>query len=211
MATTTAPGVFTALGRATVTDELEALSAIVRRSTVQIRAGDRGVGSGVIWQPDGLIITNAHVARARHAHVRFSDGETVEARLVARDAERDLAALKVEGHGLPAATIGDPEQTRSGELVVALGNPWGVAGALALGVLHAAGDVRPSTSGRYVLADIRLAPGNSGGPLADARGRVIGINTMIVNGLGVAISTREVAAFLRDASGVSSRGGERAA
>jgi serine protease Do len=201
------------LGGFAVADELEALSAIVRRSTVQIRAGDRGVGSGVIWQRDGLIVTNAHVARARHMGIRLWDGDPLDARLVARDPERDLAVLSVDGRDLPAAVIGDPTRLRSGELVVALGSPWGVAGSLALGVVHSAGGTGDGPRDRWVLADIRLAPGNSGGPLADARGRVIGINTMIVNGLGVAISTREVAAFLQQLSGSGSagRGGERAA
>jgi len=120
------------------------------------------------------------------------------------DARRDLATLKVEAGGLPAATFGDSNALRVGELVMAIGNPMGFIGALTTGVVHALGSLAGFGRQSWVLADVRLAPGNSGGPLADAHGRVIGINTMIVNGLGAAVPGNAVTAFLRrGASGFS--------
>jgi serine protease Do len=126
------------------------------------------------------------------------------AKLLARDPRRDLATLKVEASGLPAAAFGDSSALRVGELVMAIGNPMGFIGALTTGVIHALGNLSGFGAQSWVLADVRLAPGNSGGPLADAHGRVIGINTMIVHGLGAAVPSNAVAAFLRrGASGFS--------
>ena len=161
-------------------------------------------GSGVIATADGQIVTNAHVAREAGASVRLWDGRDLPATLLARDARRDLATLKVEAGGLPAATFGDSGALRVGELVMAIGNPMGFIGALTTGVVHALGSLGGFGRQSWVLADVRLAPGNSGGPLADASGRVIGINTMIVNGLGAAVPGSAVTAFLRrGASGIS--------
>ena len=177
----------------------------LRRSTVEVRlpAASAG-GSGVIASPDGQIVTNAHVARGAGASVRLWDGRELPAALLARDPRRDLATLKVEAGGLPAATFGDSAALRVGELVMAIGNPMGFIGALTTGVVHALGSLAGFGPQSWVLADVRLAPGNSGGPLADASGRVIGINTMIVNGLGAAVPGNAVRAFLRrGASGFS--------
>jgi len=174
----------------------------LRRSTVEVRTGGSGVGSGVIWTDDGLVITNAHVARADMATLVLADGRTLAGRVTARDRRRDLATIAIAGGpsvtGLTPATVGHPSTLRTGDLVVALGNPLGIAGALALGVVHA---LEPGRAGRprWIRADIRLAPGNSGGPLADARGRVVGVNTMIANGLGIAVPVTTVARFLADA------------
>src|SRR5579862_871000 len=176
----------------------------LRRSTVEVRLrGTSGAGSGLIATPDGQIVTNAHVARG-DASVRLWDGREYPARLVARDVRRDLATLQVTASGLPAASFGDSNALRVGELVMAIGNPMGFIGALTTGVVHALGTLGGFGSQSWVLADVRLAPGNSGGPLADAYGRVIGINTMIVNGLGAAVPGNAVTAFLRrGASGFS--------
>jgi serine protease Do len=177
----------------------------LRRSTVEVRlrGADAG-GSGVIASPDGQIVTNAHVARGEDASVRLWDGRELPATLLARDARRDLATLKVEAAGLPAATFGDSGALRVGELVMAIGHPMGFIGALTAGVVHAQGSLSGFGRQSWVLADVRLAPGNSGGPLADASGRVIGINTMIVSGLGAAVPGNAVKAFLRrGASGFS--------
>ena len=181
----------------------------LRRSTVEVRlpgthAWDGAGGSGVIASPDGQIVTNAHVARGADASVRLWGGRELPAKLLARDARRDLAVLKVEAGGLPAAVFGDSGALRVGELVMAIGNPMGFIGALTTGVVHALGSLSGFGRQNWVLADVRLAPGNSGGPLADAYGRVIGINTMIVNGLGAAVPGNAVKAFLRrGASGFS--------
>lgn len=162
----------------------------LRRSTVQVVSGSgraRGTGSGVIWSEAGTVITNAHVALHDTARVQLWDGRTIEAQVKARDARGDLAMLKVEAGGLHAVRWRDSRSLRPGELVLAVGNPLGFVGALTTGVVHAAGAVNGLGRGRWIQAAIRLAPGNSGGPLADAEGRVVGINTMIVPG-GVALS-----------------------
>ena len=170
----------------------------LRRSTVQVRLpGMQAGGSGVISTADGQIVTNAHVARGGHASVELWDGRELPATLLARDARRDLATLKVEASGLPATPFGDSNALRVGELVIAIGNPMGFTGALTTGVVHALGNLPGFGAQSWVLADVRLAPGNSGGPLADAHGRVIGINTMIVHGLGAAVPGNAVSAFLR--------------
>jgi len=170
----------------------------LRRSTVQVLLpGANAGGSGVISSADGAIVTNAHVARGGHASVHLWDGRELPAKLLARDPRRDLATLKVEASGLPAAAFGDSSALRVGELVMAIGNPMGFIGALTTGVIHALGNLPGFGAQSWVLADVRLAPGNSGGPLADAHGRVIGINTMIVHGLGAAVPGNAVTAFLR--------------
>jgi serine protease Do len=174
----------------------------LRRSTVQVFPDRRGGGSGVIWNSDGAIMTNAHVARKDAAQVQLWDGRRFPARVTSRDARRDLAVLRIEASGLDAAAVGDSSALRPGELVVAIGSPLGFAGALSTGVAHSAG------SG-WIYANVRLAPGNSGGPLANARGEVIGINTAIVNGLGMAVPSNAAAEFLlqgpRPALGVTLR------
>ena len=173
--------------------EVARLAERLGRVTVQVLSGPRdrrAVGSGVVWPPDGLILTNAHVARGDVA-VALADGRVLGARLVARDPERDLAALVVNATGLPAADVGDAAVLRVGQLVLALGNPWGLARALTAGLVHA-------VDRRVIQADLRLAPGNSGGPLADAGGRVVGLNTMIVGGLGLAVPSGVVRRFVRE-------------
>jgi serine protease Do len=216
----------------------------VRASLVQVHAGSRGIGSGVVWsvgapnasgEAEATIITNAHVVMAARGTTLVvqpvgSDQE-LAATLTAVDPTRDLAALKVTGKGFTAAEIGDSATLRVGELVIAVGNPWGRVGAMTAGVVAARAPVdleeeakhadpiapdesRPNESreerfrrgwrpGRrmeteVIQADIRLYPGNSGGPLADARGRVVGINAMVVGGLGFAIPSRAVRQFLAE-------------
>jgi serine protease Do len=169
----------------------------LRRSTVQVFDGRRGAGSGVIWRADGWIVTNAHVVRGNSARVGFADGRTIEAEVIGRAAERDLAALYVAANDLPAAEIGASTAVRVGEIVLAAGSPFGVRGAVSAGVLHGIGSVARVGKQRWLQADLELAPGNSGGPLADANGRVIGINSMIAMGLGLAIPSQEVEQFLR--------------
>src|SRR4029077_331135 len=120
------------------------------------------------------------------------DGSTHDASLVSRDTRRDLATLKIAASGLPAATPGDSSALRVGELVIAVGNPLGFIGAMTTGVVHSLPNGQ-----RWVAADVRLAPGNSGGPLADAQGRVIGINTMIAGGLALAVPSNAVGEFLK--------------
>ena len=172
----------------------------LRRSTVHVSSGngrDRGGASGVIWLANGLIVTNAHVARSTHPRVELWDGRDFEASVAAYDARRDLAALRIIADGLPAATAGDSSGLRPGELAIAVGNPLGFAGAVSTGVIHSIGPLHGMGAQDWVRATARLAPGNSGGPLANAEGRVIGINTAIVNGLGLAVPSRDIGEFLR--------------
>jgi serine protease Do len=169
----------------------------LRRSTVLVRpTGRRGNGSGVLWSPDGLIVTNAHVAGGSRAEISLWDGREFHAEVTARDARRDLAALRIPKRDLSAAEVGDSSRVRPGEIAIAVGNPLGFVGALTTGVVHAVGPIRGLGSLTWVQSDVRLAPGNSGGPLADARGRVIGINSMIAGRLALAIASNEVARFL---------------
>jgi serine protease Do len=180
----------------------------LRRSTVQIFNGAtkrdaRSQGSGIVWNAGGLILTNAHVARTPEAEIELWDGRRFHARVASRDPRRDLATLRVAvDHGatdgaLEPATPGDSTSLRPGELVIAVGNPLGFAGALSTGVVHSIGTLPGMGGQSWIRADVRLAPGNSGGPLANAEGRVIGINTAIVNGLGVAVPAHTALDFLR--------------
>jgi serine protease Do len=166
----------------------------LRRSTVVIHAG--GSGSGVIWSTDGTIVTNAHVARRSQLGVQLWDGRELEARIVSRNPRRDIALLRVNANNLPAATVADSSQVRPGELAIAIGNPLGFIGALTTGTVHGTGPLRGLGPHSWIQANLRLAPGNSGGPLADARGRIIGINTMVAGRLALAIPSNAVQDFL---------------
>jgi serine protease Do len=187
------------IGAESVTSGIDAdfgaLAAKLRASTVRVvDERGRGQGSGIVWNAHGLILTNAHVVRGGSALVVGDNGAKFRARVVGRDPQRDLAALHVD-----VRTDLVPAEIRAsapavGELVVAAGNPLGLVGAVTAGVVH-------RSSSRWVVADVRLAPGNSGGPLADAEGRVVGINSMVARGLALAIPVATVAAFLGIAVG----------
>jgi serine protease Do len=168
----------------------------LRRSTVLIHAEGRGSGSGVVWSSDGVIVTNAHVARGGHNVIQLWDGREFRARTISRDSRRDLIALRIDASNLHAAACADSSEVRPGELALAIGNPMGFIGALTTGVIHAIGPVRGLGPRTWVQAGVRLAPGNSGGPLADAHGRVIGINTMVAGRLALAIPSNAVQDFL---------------
>jgi serine protease Do len=180
----------------------------LRRITVQVRAGGRRAGAGVAWLRRGVVVTNAHVAAAPRAEIVTADGRTFTARVTGRDPRRDLAVLAVAADALEPALRTDARGLRAGELLVALGHPLGVANAAALGVVHRAPTGEPGPGG-WLHADIRLAPGNSGGPLANAAGRVAGINAMIAGGLGIAVPTHVIEQFVHEVLGGG--GGARAA
>jgi serine protease Do len=143
-----------------------------------------------------VIITNAHVARASQMRVQLWDGREFDATVVSRDTQRDIAELHIHATDLPAAVAADSSQLRPGELAIAIGNPLGFVGALTTGVIQAVGPLLRFGPLPWVQADVRLAPGNSGGPLADARGHVIGINTMVAGRLALAMPSNAVAHFL---------------
>ncbi len=165
-----------------ISGELAALAERVRAGVVQIKDG-RGAGSGTIWSPDGLIVTNHHVAPGERARVTTTDGLKLEGRAIASLPERDLAILQVDARGLPALPVGDSGALRIGELVAAVGHPLGVPNAMSLGIFSGVGPIE-GRGGRHfqeaILADIELRPGNSGGPLVNARGEVVGINAMVL-------------------------------
>jgi serine protease Do len=174
---------------------IEEIASQLREVTVRVHSRGRhgeGVGSGVLWSRHGIVVTNAHVARASNATLELWNGQRLDAELVARDPSRDLAALRVGVRDLPHANVGNARALRVGEIVVAVGHPLGIRGAVSTGIVHAATHDAP-----VVRSDVKLAPGNSGGPLATTSGEVVGINAMIVNGLGVAIASHVVEEFLR--------------
>lgn len=173
----------------------------LRRSTVQVLEAGHGAGSGIIWNAAGLVLTNAHVVNGATAQVEFWDGARLPAKMLKHDRHRDLAALQVEASGLPAASKSGSGTLRAGELVIAVGNPFGFIGAVSTGVVHAVGPLPGFGRRHWVQASVRLAPGNSGGPLANARGEVVGVNTMIAGmgaggNLALAIPIAAVEQFL---------------
>lgn len=168
----------------------------VRRYTVLVQPGGRGSGSGVIWSTDGTIITNAHVVRGSRMEVTLWDGREYPAEVTNRDTRSDLAALRIPAVDLSSAAPLNSSEVRPGEVVIAVGNPLGFLGAMTMGVVHAVGPLRGLGDRSWVQADVRLAPGNSGGPLADVHGRVIGINTMVAGRTALAIPSNEVSRFL---------------
>lgn len=178
--------------------EGEQLASALRAVLVGVRSASGG-GSGTIWGGDGLVVTNSHVVPGESAEVTLPGGRTLAARVAARDRAHDLAALRVDAHGLQAAPAGDSEAVRVGQLVFAVGNPWGLRGNLTAGVITGKGPASPENGvplEAAIRADLRLSPGNSGGPLADAEGRVIGINAMIAGGMAIAVPSNAVRRFL---------------
>ncbi len=169
----------------------------LRRSTVLVRpGGSKGNGSGVIWSVDGLIVTNAHVARAKRAEILLWDGREVQAEVTARDERCDLAALRISVSNLFTAEVADSSRVRAGEVAIAVGNPMGFVGAMTTGVIQGVSPIQGLGRHSWVQSDVRLAPGNSGGPLADVRGRVIGIISMMWGKMALAIASNEVLRFL---------------
>jgi serine protease Do len=172
----------------------------LRRITVQVLAGGMSRGSGVIWREDGQVVTNAHVLHGSRVEVELWNGRRLRADIRDTDRRRDLAALQVDAQGLESAVPGDSSALRPGELVIAVGSPYGFIGAVSTGVIHSVGPLSGFPSRSWVVSDVRLAPGNSGGPLANASGHVVGLNTMIARGLGLAIPSRSAEHFLARAT-----------
>lgn len=174
----------------------------VQRSLVVVQDSRRGVGAGVVWLPGGWIVTNQHVVRhSRSLRVALQDGRRLPAEVIGSDAEIDLALLQVEDETTPAALIAEARDLRVGEYVMAIGHPWGELGLVTGGMISGLGRVQ-TRNGRgsveVIRTDTRLAPGNSGGPLVNAAGEVVGVNTMIVGGdLGVALPSHLVNTFVR--------------
>lgn len=167
----------------------QAVTGAVERvgpAVVRIEAG-RGGGSGVLFAPDGLILTNAHVvAPDDHPRVTLTDGHSTIGDVIGRDAETDLAIVRISASDgpLPWATLGDSRALKVGQLAIAIGNPYGFHHSVTSGVISALGRTLRASSGRLmddvVQTDAALNPGNSGGPLVTARGEVVGINTAMI-------------------------------
>jgi serine protease Do len=169
----------------------------------RVRGGQvpAGAGSAVALTPDGYMLTSAHVVESsvRRGSASFSDGSEDAFEVVGRDPLSDLALLRAASGGLAAAELGDAERLRVGQLVVAIGNPHGLGGSVTAGVVSALGRSLPARSRRggriidnVIQTDAALNPGNSGGALADSRGRVVGINTAVAGvGLGLAVPMNE--------------------
>jgi len=147
--------------------------------------GGAGAGSGVIITPDGFVLTNNHVVEDSDGlEVSLTDGRTFAAQVIGTDPATDLAVIRISDGSLPASELGDSEQLKVGQLVIAIGNPLGFQSTVSAGVVSAVGRSLRSQSGRLIdgviQTDVALNPGNSGGPLVDSRGRVVGINTAMI-------------------------------
>ncbi len=201
-------------------EELAGLAATVRPSLVGVESNGRvsapfwgrsrrteAAGAGTIWHPEGLILTNAHVIRGDQLRVVLADDRRLPARLLAQDRRLDLAALSVEAQDLPTVALGDSRSLQPGNWVVAFGHPWGVRGAVTAGVVIGQGAAlpeRPAFGDEWIAVSLHYRPGHSGGPLVDAEGRLVGINTVMAGpDVGLAIPLHQIKAFLRDRLGSS--------
>ena len=184
--------------------DLQTAVARARASVVRVSNDEVGGGSGLIWSSEGLILTNAHVVRTPAPTVTLPDGRELPAQVRARDPQRDLALLAVKASGLPTLPLGETEHLRPGTWVLAIGHPWGVANAVTAGVIIGGGVDMPELTGTqrdWLMVSLVLRPGNSGGPLVDAAGRLLGVNTIMTGpAVGGAVPVHVVRQFLQQAT-----------
>lgn len=159
--------------------------AVVHVLAFDAEGKPKGQGSGVVYTPDGYVLTNAHVVEgASKLRASFTDGQALDAALVGADADTDTAVLRLSGNGLPHAELGQSATLRVGQMVVAIGNPLGFQCTVTAGIVSALGRTLRTRSGRLIdsviQTDAPLNPGNSGGPLVSGAGRVVGINTATI-------------------------------
>ncbi len=181
--------------------ELTTLFTTVQPSVVQVHTEGRGAGTGIIWNADGRIITNNHVVAKDNARVQvfLADGRTLDAKVLHRNPRLDLALLKTTGENLKPLSAGDSSKLRVGEWVFAVGHPWGQRWVVTAGIVSTqrTAKIADDVTTQYIQSDVLLAPGNSGGPLLDTDGKVVGINAMIFGGdLAVAIPSNVVTNWL---------------
>jgi serine protease Do len=187
-----------ALSGLALADAVAAVAAELKPSVVLI-GQNGGHGAGVIWRSDGIVVTNRHVLRDERVDVYLDDGRRLTGILAARHPERDLAIVKIAAEDLPAVRLGDSRTARPGQLVMAIGHPPGARGAVTAGIIVAAGQAATAEgprTGDWIQTDVTLRPGNSGGPLIDAHGAVIGINTMVSGRLSLSIPSYAVERFV---------------
>jgi serine protease Do len=163
--------------------------------------GPAGAGAAIAWSASGLFVTSAHVIRSPRITVVTLEGRRVPGELVWQERRRDVALVRAPAAGMPPVRTADPSAMRPGSLVMAIGHPFGLVDAVSTGVLQSVGELPlefdfEGKTLRWVQADVRLGPGNSGGPLADADGRVIGVAAMIVAGIALAVPAPEVEALV---------------
>ncbi len=185
-------------GTGSISTAIAAVADRVRQS-VPVVLGRGGNGAGVVWRPDGQIVTNAHVVRDDRVDVLFSDGRRFTGIVAARHPDRDIAVIKIAADDLPAVEVGDSSTVRPGQFAIAIGHPVGFREAVTAGIIVAAGQAATQggpRTGDYLQTDVTLLPGNSGGPLLDAWGRVIGINSMVSGRLSLAIPSQAVERFV---------------
>ena len=187
-------------------EEISDVVESVWNSLAQVRSvKGRGAGAGTIWHKDGLVLTNAHVVQKGPMEVVLRDGRKFPAKVIAQDTDLDVAALSIDAHDLPTMPVGESKSLKAGQLVLATGHPWGVVGAVAAGVVIGIGEFWPNlpqARREMIAVDLNLRPGNSGGPLTDAEGRLIGINTLMTGPeVGLAVPVHVIKRFLKDALG----------
>jgi serine protease Do len=176
----------------------------LRSSVAQIvngSNGSAGTGAAIAWTDGGLFVTSAHVIRSPRMTVVTPEGRRVPGELVWQDRRRDVALVRAPGARMPQIRTADPSAMRPGSLVLAIGHPFGLVDAVSTGVLQSVGELPLELDFdagrlRWVQADVRLGPGNSGGPLADTDGRVIGVAAMVVAGMALAVPAPDVEALL---------------
>ena len=200
----------TPVGIGAASSAAERMIEEARGSVVEVASGRRGAGAGVIWPGDALVLTNDHVVsaggpgrrrgrgRSTGPRVTLRDGRAFAAEVVKRDGRLDLALLRLKDAPadlLPAA-VGDSGALRVGELVFAVGHPWGEPGVATVGIVSGLAREGGIGGARHIVSDVSLAPGNSGGPLLNASGEVVGINAMVSGGFAFSIPSDVASAWV---------------
>jgi len=198
MTITLEPSSAPAIPGLSLSEAIAEIAATVQPSVVLIGQGESH-GAGVIWRSDGTVITNRHVIRNDRVDMILNDGRRLTGIVASRHPDRDLAVVKVAAEDLPAVSVGDSSTVRPGQLVIAVGHPPGTRNAVTAGIVVAAGQattLEGPRTGDWLQTDVTLRPGNSGGPLVDAHGKVIGINTMVSGQLSLSIPSLAVERFV---------------